>query len=444
MKTNFLKSVFLVAVTASMFTGCVNDDDYKTPVLAACTETSLVKNREVSDISFSAVVTQHEDINEGIDDVIEAYVTSSDIGGNFFKSISFQTLDGSKAFSIPVEATSTFINFEVGRKVLINVDSLYTDVKYGGLRIGSLYGNSSGGAEVGRMPLSEFRKHVQRSCTTVSEEDLVKHVTVAEAMTDANINKLIQIDNAQFEPAAITRTYYDETNAIGGATNWNLTDISGDAVIFRTSSFANFAQKTVAGGSGSVRGVMTKYGSDYQFMVRSENDIKLTGPRFTTLLNASFSSPADFAAWTSFSAVGAEVWTYSATFGNPGGMAKMSGFATTNKANEDWLISPVQNLTSLTSTAKLSFDNAYKFTGDPIVALISNNYVSGDPNAAGVTWTPLTFNLSLGNYVYVNSGLIDISAFTGAGNSNVHIAFKYTSSTTAASTWEIDNVKIIP
>ena len=62
---------------------------------------------------------------------------------------------------------------------------------------------------------------------------------------------------------------------------------------------------------------------------------------------------------------GNEVWAFSSTFGNPGGMAKMSGFATTNHQNEDWLISPTQNL-SILSAATLSFDNAYKFTGNPI------------------------------------------------------------------------------
>ena len=441
MKTNFLKSVFLVAMTASMFTGCVNDDDYKTPVLAACTETSLVKNREVSDITASAVVAQHTNITPGVSDVIEAYITSSDIGGNFFKSISFQTLDGSKAFSVPVDATSTFINYEPGTKVLIKLDGLYTDINDGGMRIGGLFANSSGGSEVGRLPFSQFRAAVQRSCTKVNEDDLVQHVTLAQLASDTYINKLVEVDNVQFDAAAITSTYYNPANDLGGATNLNLTDVNGNSIIFRTSSFANFAAKAVATGNGTVRGVLTKFGTTYQFMVRSENDIHLTGPRFVTLLNEGFTSSLN--GWTGFSVIGAEVWVHSATFGNPGGMAKMSGFATTNKANEDWLISPVQDLSSL-STATLSFDNAYKFAGDPIVAMISNNYVSGDPTAAGVTWTALTANLSLGNYVYVNSGPININAFTGAGNTNVHIAFKYTSSTTAASTWEIDNVKIVP
>ena len=184
---------------------------------------------------------------------------------------------------------------------------------------------------------------------------------------------------------------------------------------------------------------MTKYGTDYQFVVRSEGDIKLTNPRFTPLLNEGFT--AGIGDFTQVSVTGAQVWTYSSTFGNPGGMVKMSGFAGTNNANEDWLISPVQNLTALTN-ANLSFDNAYKFTGPAIQVLISNNYSgTGNPNAA--TWTTLTgATLSTGNYVYANSGQLNINSFVGTGNTNVYVAFKYTSTTAAGSTWEIDNVKI--
>ena len=141
MKTTILKSAFFVVLTAGLFTSCVKDDNYGTPQLNGCTETTLVKNREVAQISASAIVAQHVDLVPGVSDVIEAYVVSSDIGGNFFKSVSFQTLDGSKAFSVPVDDSSLFINYPPGKKVLINMDGLYTDIKYGGMRIGGLYGN---------------------------------------------------------------------------------------------------------------------------------------------------------------------------------------------------------------------------------------------------------------------------------------------------------------
>ncbi|MEN9322842.1 MAG: hypothetical protein RL699_622 [Bacteroidota bacterium] len=441
MKTRILKSTLVVALFAGVIASCVKDDNYDTPKLDACTETSLVKNREVSQILAGSVVALHQNIVTGQSDVIEAYVTSSDIAGNFFKSISMQTLDGSKAFSVPVDATSTFINYEPGRKVLIKMDGLYTDIKYGGMRIGGLYANSTGAAEVGRLPEPDFKASVNRSCTVVSEDQLVQHVTIAQAATDAYLNKLIEIDNVQFEANAITSTYYDVNNDLGGATNWRIMDMTGSSVIFRTSAYANFAAKPVAQGSGKVRGIMTKYNTDYQFVVRTQNDIDMTGPRFYPLLNESFSG--GIAAWNAYSVTGNEVWAYSATFGNPGACAKMSGYAnTTNNANEDWLISPIQNLSTL-SSAILTFDTAYNYSGNDLVVYISNNYSgTGNPNAAGVTWTPLTATLSPGGWAWTGSGDINISSYTGAGNTAVYVAFKYTSTTSASRTWELDNVRI--
>ncbi len=450
MKTTILKSAFFMALTAGFLSSCVKDDNYGTPELTGCTKTSLVKNREVSQITATSIISQHVNIVPGVSDVIEAYVTSSDIGGNFFKSISFQTKDGANAFSIPVDATSTFINYPPGAKVLINMDGLYTDVKYGGIRIGGLYGNSSGGAEVGRLALADFTKSVQPSCTVINEDELLPAipVTIDQAKTDAYLNKLIEFNNVEFAPSEIgNTTYYDPNpsnpNTVGGATNRNLIDITGNAVIVRTSSYANFASKSVATGSGKVRGVMTKYGTTYQFMPRSLSDIKLTGARFTPLLNEAFESGSIPLNWIAYSVTGPQVWTYSSTFGNPGGMMKMSGYTNPSyNANEDWLISPAQDLSTL-SSATLSFDNAYKYSGDPIKVLVSNNYSgAGNPNLA--TWTVLTPTLSAGNFVYVNSGNLNINAFTGSGNTNVYVAFKYTSGASSAnnSTWEIDNVKI--
>lgn len=447
MKSIILKSVFFGILSTGLFISCVKDE-FGTPTLGDCSETSLVKNREVSQITAGAVVALHTNIVPGVSDIIEAYVTSSDIAGNFYKSISFQTLDGSRAFSIPVDASSTFINYEPGRKVLIKMDGLYKDIKYDGMRIGGLYANSSGGAEVGRMTETDFKASVNRTCTVVNEDQLVQRVTIEQAISGGTyLNKLIELDRVQFIDNDIINnsTYYDPNpsnpNTIGGATNRRIQDFNGSSVIFRTSGYANFASKLVATGSGKIRGTMTKYNSDYQFMVRTENDIKLTSPRFSPLLNETFDG--GLAAWTAFSVTGAEVWTHSTIYGNPGSMAKMSGYSTTNRTNEDWLISPVQNLSSLT-TATLNFDNAYKFTGDPIVVLVSRNYSgSGSPYAAGVTWTTITGAiLSPGNYVWTNSGNLSLNSFVGTGNSTVYVAFKYTSSTSAASTWEIDNVKI--
>ncbi|MFY7957017.1 MAG: DUF5689 domain-containing protein, partial [Flavobacterium macrobrachii] len=86
MKTTFFKSILVLTSVASFTSSCVNDDNYDTPQVN-CIETTLQKTKEVSELSFGSTVTQYQQ-----DDVIEAYVVSSDKGGNFFKTISFQTL----------------------------------------------------------------------------------------------------------------------------------------------------------------------------------------------------------------------------------------------------------------------------------------------------------------------------------------------------------------
>jgi hypothetical protein len=144
--------------------------------------------------------------------------------------------------------------------------------------------------------------------------------------------------------------------------------------------------------------------------------------------------------WTKVSVTGAQEWRLDTQFGNPGNCAVMSGFAnSTNNVNEDWLISPQIDLSSV-NTAKLSFQTASRFAGNLLEIKISSNYTGGNPNAASWTNLSATLDTNTGSYVWTNSGKIDISSFTGG---NVHVAFKYTSTSTASTTWEVDNILIL-
>lgn len=454
MKTIILKSAFFIALTAGVLTSCVKDDNYSTPELN-CTETTLVKNREVSQINAAAIVAQHVDIVPGVDDVIEAYITSSDIAGNFFKSISMQTLDGSKAFSVPVDATSTFISYEPGRKVLINVNDLYTDISNGGLRIGGLFvSTSTGVGQVGRLPLSQFTTSVQRSCTVVNEDDLVKHLTIAQAKSDAYINVLVELDLVQFSDAAIATTYYNSSLDLGGATNHLLVDENGDTVIFRTSSFANFAAKPVASGRGKVRGVMTKFGTDYQFVARTESDVKLTGPRLMPIFSQNFESIATtgnganvaLTGWSNVSMLGgAEKWEARIFSGNKYAQFSPFGVTPSEPSCDTRLITPAINLDATTDEflrfgSKIGFAN-----GVAVTVWISTNY-DGTGTAAAVnaaTWTQLNPIMAAQTASFptnfTGSGNVDLSSYTG----NAYISFKYVGGTTGiTSTYQIDNIEV--
>lgn len=426
MKT-FPKKLLLIIITIIAASGCINDDRYDNTDEPCNTATPTKTTQEIYNMATETPQLYLDD------DIIEAYVTSSDAGGNFYKSLSMVSTDGTIAFSIPVDIYNIYAEYEPGRKVYVYLKNKYYDITYDSFMIGDLYNETS----VGRLVPEEFRRTVKVSCETIDEEELVQHITITEALNNNYINKLIQFDEVQFSDEALNTNYYNPNNTIGGATNINIIDEDGNTIIFRTSEFAKFAGHKVPSGSGKIRGVLTKYDTDFQFLARTEADIQLTQPRIVPLFRETFS--INFPLWTKFSVVGSQLWSLDTSFGNPGSCAKMSGYSSGNKANQDWLISPVINLSAVTS-AILSFDTATKFEGDALQVFISSDYLgSGTPVAA--TWIPLTATLSpsTGSYIWTDSGEIDISAFAG---NNVYLAFKYISTTAAAATWEVDNVII--
>jgi hypothetical protein len=281
MKKIFLKSGLLFALTIGLFIGCASDDHYTTPKdnLVTYELTPTISVQDVKNDATTASVLTPLDVYTA-DDIIEAYVTSSDAQGTFYKSISFQTIptDGSNpvGFSVPVNATTLFgKGFTPGRKVYIKLKGLYTAIVYGGLQIGSLYEGT-----IGRISEFEWKNHLFPSSTIEPESAMVRTLTLAQAYSDANQNTLIDIDGVQFSDGSIGRSYYDIDSG-GGATNHMLSSTAGGPErIIRFSSFAPFTGKMVPTGSGKIRGVLTKYQSDFQFMVRYESDIQLTGLRF--------------------------------------------------------------------------------------------------------------------------------------------------------------------
>ncbi len=441
MKLKFIKSVAVVGFISTLLLSCANDDSYATPKESLeCTEPNLTATKTVAQVialATGSTPTQFLGANNGI---IEAYVTSTDERGNFFKSISLQTLstDGSapSGFSVSIDETTLFgKGFTPGTKIYVVLDSLYYGRVDGSLRIGSLF-TSSSGPSVGRILNYDYQDRIIPSCTTIDEDLLARPLTVSEALNNNNLNTLIDLKNVQFTDEYVGEPYYDPLDEIGGASNRLLVDDLGNQIIFRTSSFANFSGNIISDKSGTVRGVLTKFGSTFQFVARSEADIMLDRPRSLPLFSETFDT--NFPNWGKINILGAQIWTVDPAVGNPGACAKMSGFSGGNVANEDWLISPAINLTNV-STASLSYQTARNFSGNNLEVLISTDY-TGNGNPSSATWTTITGTLSTGSYTWTNSGARDLAPYLG---NTVYIAYKYTSTTAGAPTWQVDNVTIL-
>ncbi|WP_162427426.1 Ig-like domain-containing protein [Pontibacter pudoricolor] len=142
--------------------------------------------------------------------------------------------------------------------------------------------------------------------------------------------------------------------------------------------------------------------------------------------------------WKSYSTIGDQVWECS-SFGNNGtNGVQINGFSSGAKENQDYLISPSLDLSNLVVPIA-SFWTKSDFSGPALSVMISTNYDGvSDPTTA--TWTILNADLPAVNSGIWKQSTVDLSAYK---QSNVHIAFVYTSSTAAgASRWSIDDFSL--
>lgn len=118
--------------------------------------------------------------------------------------------------------------------------------------------------------------------------------------------------------------------------------------------------------------------------------------------------------------------------------AKMSGFANNaTHANEDWLITPNLLEWGTFENLKISFMNAAKYDGNPLLVKVSSDY-NGNPQTC--TWTDITdmFDWSAGDYAWVTTeGNLPVGK-----NAKLYVAFVYICDDVAATTWEVADVKV--
>ena len=149
----------------------------------------------------------------------------------------------------------------------------------------------------------------------------------------------------------------------------------------------------------------------------------------------------DLGVFTAYDAYGEQGWHQASYQGTT--YALCNGYASgAAHQNEDWLISP--KLQSGFMDLWVEFRTAMKFEGNYLSVAVSFDY-DGQSDPTDYTWYSITeyFDFSQGNYEWVESGALnvyqefyDYNPFGG-----FFLAFIYTSTEEAASSWEIDYVR---
>lgn len=429
----YLSFVTGVAFAAISITSCVQKDEWETPPIK-CENKFPEANMTMA--AFKAQAPASGYILISTDQIFDGYVISSDESGNFYKTISFQDKpeNPTAGLQIEVDRSSNYADFPVGAHIRINAKGLRLGMDRGAVKIGSV----DPVYPIGRVPGSLVSRYVAGVCNGNGLDIAVlkptELATLKIAMDEKYINTLVKVPNVQFSAGELGKKYIDYVAGAGVDTDRSIVDQAGNATVLRNSGFSTFGSTLIPEGKGDLTFVVNRYNSSWQMLIRNLKDVNFTGKRF--FFEGFDGNLADN--WDAVSVTGAQVWNIQ-QFGNPKPCVVMNGFAGTNQLNEDWLISKPISLNGFTS-AVLSFETDVRYAGNVLEAFVTADYTG---NPATTTWTPLaaimdpnsaTFN------TWTYSGDISLNAFL---NKNVRVAFKYTSTTTAAATWELDNVKVV-
>lgn len=137
------------------------------------------------------------------------------------------------------------------------------------------------------------------------------------------------------------------------------------------------------------------------------------------------------------------IWQFTSQYG----MKATAYIAPTNYATESWVVTPAIDL-SRAKMPQLSFDQARRYGVDFLqecFVMISTDY-AGDVTAC--TWTHVPFNQDEegafivpdgSSWNFMSTGEMDLTEWAGQ---QVHIGFKYTSSSAGSATWEFKNLLV--
>lgn len=409
------RNLLLVAATAALLGACKKDLD--SPPERTIPVGSVMTVAELKALWAGAPV--HFDEARSV----YAVVTSDETDGNFYKNISVQDRTGG--------ITLRLLNsggLYVGDSVRIYLPGTVLSPYNGLMQLDSVNVDNN-------IIKQAALVHVEPRVVSISD------LTVAAL--DTLQSTLIKLEDVEFRTSdASGGTWADALNQATGERY--VENCALDQVMIRTSGYASYAAQPLPTGKGSIVCIAGIFGSTIQLYNRSLAGVNMNGPRcpgqelpfyVKNFQDQSLTSGG----WTQQIITGSTGFAVQ-DLGSTGNFYAIANNFTSGQAAETWLISPAIDISGIASP-KLAFRNASRFSGPVIEVLVSTNY-DGVSAPSSATWTALSpvLDTNTSSYVWTESGLMDISAFSSA---NFHVAFKYTAPAPSGSAWEIDDIRII-
>lgn len=263
---NYLNGLALTLLLAALFIACVKTDFDDPPVGGGGQD--IATNTTIRDLKKLHVTSgTYDKITE--DMVIGGTVVMDDRSGNYYKTLVIQ--DSTGGIEVKFNDGYLYNRYPVGRKIYIRCkDLILTD--YNGLTqlTGSTVQENGVPTDIGITEVQEREKIVKGYLGVAPAPKVIG----LNQLSNDLVSTLVQIDAVQFVPCDAGKTYADAVSK--SSLNRTLEDCNGRELLLRTSGFADFATEKTPLGNGTIVGVLSKYGSDYQLYIRDLTDVSIS------------------------------------------------------------------------------------------------------------------------------------------------------------------------
>ena len=451
MKKIKFRTFAAVIITCLVTVACVQDDDFTIPSSIGNEEnenlTNLLSSIEAGEVQLITIdqlkaqfISDDEATEITSEIAVKGYVSSSDATGNFYKEFFIQNAaeDATSAIKISLNQVDSYNQFNMGREVYIYLKDLYLGEANGGDGVYTIGGDMNSDGEVEALTANEVPMYLFRS-----ENSYTIVPKAVSALSSNDVGIFVTLNDVEFTTSGVGQPYvsptddYDTQRTIQRCTGFNYSTF-----LMETSAFASFKNEILPSGGGSISGVVSKdyYGDNLVLVLNTSDDVLMDGSRcelldindFTEIISEDFQSAIhntnlDFPGWTNFAEEGAWVWRERVYSGN--GYTEFSTYNSPDDVNIAWLISPGVDLDAQENEF-LNFKMAqHHLQSDLNTAEVFISTDFDGSNVLGATWISVSANLpSQSNswYQFVDSGLIDLSSYSGT----LHVAFKVTGSGT--------------
>lgn len=468
-KANTILVLFMLLIGMTMGS-CIQDDDFSVPDGLGSEENKALEaflasgavEISIGELKAKFAGNDHRALQIDTDVYIKGYVSSSDREGHFYKEIFIQNApeNPTDGIRIIIEQVESHNQYNWGREVYVKLKGLYIGeerVEDGLMTLGGGTATNQFGTAVKRLTQNQRAQHIFRAATTANLIPLALNFPQVSA---SHIGLYVQFNDVEFADHLAGKRYFDPAQDFDTLRQLQSCTASLGYAYFslETSSFAMFKDDLLPLGNGMLLGVVTKTfdGSHLVLGLNTVNDVNMAGTRcapktisdFEVVFEEDFELAAtnsnfDFVGWTNFSEVGTSKWREKNNDGN--GYAEFSAFNSFNPSNIAWLVTPGIALDGH-SHVLLNFKTAQHHLASPnntLEVMVSTDYDGS--NVLGATWIAIEAALPTQNttwYEFVDSGLIDLSAYSGT----LHVAFKVTGAGTIANltgTYQLDDLRIL-